>query len=1078
MGARAALIRGRALGLLREFAGATGELVPAVAPLEDLAELVCGLSAFDDPSLDPQVNGELNTTIGSIRLRPGMPPTRRRFVIAHELGHWALENAEASFWQDDDRTIDERPSAELEREGDVLRAYNTRERHEQEANLFALELLIPAPQLWAAITSGADWSVHELAQRFGVSDDALMSQLINISCFEPVAAFDNTPSAGRSLQPSDDQQRAVEAPLPTLVVAGPGTGKTRSIVAKYLQLVEAGVDPADILALTFGNKAAEEMRSRIVDALLRTRPELAGRVEISTFHAWGLNFLRIYGPHIGLPLDIKLADKAAVLTLLARRIEALPLEQYKMPHQPTFYLSDVVGFVNRAKDELCTPERYRELAEAQAMQLAAETGAETAGKTTKKAEEKRQKAERDSHRLRELGAIYAAYETILRDEGVLDFGDLVMRSVELLRLPDVAAEMQARYHTILVDEFQDINYAMGELVRLLDGGRGCVWAVGDPWQSIFRFRGASSAALDTFPAAYPGARSVSLQANYRSFQPILDAAQAIMAPDPAAARPPSTAVRGMGGAAPVAEWVAPDEAAEIAAIAHDIVRRVGGRALRRAPCARRKSRRLQRRSGAPATRLCVRRPRWADHAVLCRTKEQVADVSAALEAHGVPIEATSELFEREEIKDALAVVASVRRVDSAAMLRLLAAGEYAVPRDDLELLIRVAAANGKALARAARDAELTAQLSAVAQECIHGLIQTIEALVREGDAWHVLTRYLFAFSRKMRVRLTRAAWGDRIARRELAALGQLIVTARSFVGQAPPAARGAPAFIAYLRLLLEVDEGTRAEFGEAGDAVRVMTVHKAKGLQFSSVYVPVLREGGFPTKKRGSVIPALPAMMHSAPDDETREERYLLYVAMTRAEDRLVLSRSASAKGKPVARTPLLVGAGEVPPWPMRHVTSPQCRVHRNDARLMLAPALKLPLSSSSIETYGQCPRRFLYQYGYQLYDDVSPYLRMHQTIRDAARRLGELAQSGQLPPDEQALNDLVYGIFAGHELAEVVYTDEYFREAYGQARELWNELRNGSITAADIQSRVMLQRPDAPIAVTVDRVDHGPSDP
>ena len=117
---------------------------------------------FPDPALDRRINGELNVYIGTIRLRPGMQPARRRFVVAHELGHWALEGASTSFWEDDDHTVDERPGGDLEREGNVLRAYNTRERHEQEANLFALELLIPATALWHTVTNDAAWTVDDL----------------------------------------------------------------------------------------------------------------------------------------------------------------------------------------------------------------------------------------------------------------------------------------------------------------------------------------------------------------------------------------------------------------------------------------------------------------------------------------------------------------------------------------------------------------------------------------------------------------------------------------------------------------------------------------------------------------------------------------------------------------------------------------------------------------------------------------------------------------------------------------------------------------------------------------------------
>src|SRR5262249_3763858 len=128
--------------------------------------------------------------------------------------------------------------------------------------------------------------------------------------------------------------------------------------------------------------------------------------------------------------------------------------------------------------------------------------------------------------------IYARYEEILREEKVLDYGDLIVQSVQALKIPVVAAAIHAQHQYILVDEFQDINYASGELVRLIDGGRGRVWAVGDPWQSIYRFPGASPANLQEFTAVYPNVAVCDLQLNYRSAQSILDSSHALMMPDP------------------------------------------------------------------------------------------------------------------------------------------------------------------------------------------------------------------------------------------------------------------------------------------------------------------------------------------------------------------------------------------------------------------------------------------------------------------------------------------------------------------------------------------------------------------
>ena len=137
-----------------------------------------------------------------------------------------------------------------------------------------------------------------------------------------------------------------------------------------------------------------------------------------------------------------------------------------------------------------------------------------------------------------------------------------------------------------------------------------------------------------------------------------------------------------------------------------------------------------------------------------------------------------------------------------------------------------------------------------------------------------------------------------------------------------------------------------------------------------------------------------------------------------------------------------------------------------------------MPVPASSLDTYEKCPRRYLYQYGYQLYDDVSPYLRMHQAIRDAVAELTLLARDGALPPDRQALDDLLWRIFARRELEDVLYARDYFHEALGHVRQVWNDLRAGAIPVADVDRTFVLQRPTGAIAVHVDRIEQAPTGP
>lgn len=1062
------------------YATELGREAPLPLDVHDLAEQVHLLSAFPDPTLDPRIDGELNPALESIRLRPGLPLSRERFIVAHELGHYVLEGA-AEIAQDDAATLDERASGEDQPEDGVARVYNTRERREQEANLFALELLIPADVLTELVRQ-PDWTVADLAEAFGVSTDAIRTQLIAVCCLEPVADASPAFESAAAFAPDPDQLAAVAAPLPTLVVAGPGTGKTRSIVAKYVALVEQGVDPAAILALTFSNKAAEELRTRIIRALSVTRPGLAGRVEVWTFHAWGLDFLKSYGRHVGLPLDLRLAPPGDLYALLLRRITELPLQHYKMLHQPGFYLPAIMGAISRAKDELCAPEEYRRLAEAEAERLIAAAGQEAAAKTEKKARDQRARAEQQAGRLRELAAIYAAYEAILQAEGVVDYGDLIMRAVAALRLPEVAREARERYQYILVDEFQDINYASGRLIALLDGGRGRVWAVGDPWQSIYRFRGASPANLAEFQSVYPGATTVSLTRNYRSRQTILDAAQALMTHDPlSTTRPPLQAQRRMTHAPVVLEWAAPDPTAEYAAIAHDILRRRGGGALRRVRCAHRHVHRRTRHPRIHAasrhvSRLPTRRPRWRDHAVLCRTHRQVGAVVAALEAHGVPVDGGGKLFDDPAVKDVLAICAVAQASAAPALLRALTTADFCVPLDDLHELARLARAERRSLTRVCADTTLLDTISPAGRAALQRLRRVRESLAGEGDAWRVLTRYLFDLSPAMRRRIARAATGDAEERRALANLGQLTILARSFVRQSPPDQRDAGAFVTYARLLIEAEQvPAAAPLPANADAVRVLTAHTAKGLEFPCVYVPGLQQDVFPARNRGSVIPPLPGLVHGASDadpENLQDERYLLYVAMTRARDRLVMSRAVNQNDKAVSRSVLLP---ESPPWPRRSLPSARrCRPLRREQRLTGLQSEPV-VSANSLETYERCPRQYLYQYGYQLFDDLSAYLRMHGVIHAAVDQLRELAQADALPATEAELRELLRSFFKRSRLDDAPYHDDYLAEAFAQVALAWQQLRAAMDHDVALRRHLLIDRPHGRVTVRIDAIEqHG----
>ncbi len=309
------------------------------------------------------------------------------------------------------------------------------------------------------------------------------------------------------------QRKAVthgEGPL--LIVAGAGTGKTTAITRRIAWLIaEKRARPSEILALTFTDRAALEMTER-VDRLV---PYGHNDAQIATFHAFGDRLLREHALEVGLSDRSSVLSRSEQIILLREHLFELPLDRYRPLGNPGRFLSALVTLISRARDEDIGPAEYlAAAAELEARAAAAPQDAALA---------------EDAASQRELANLYDAYERLMRAGDRFDFGDQVSLALRLLREhPAILAEQQSRFRYILVDEFQDTNHAQFEMVRLLAAPRGNVTVVGDDDQSIYRFRGAALGNILGFRAAYPKAASVVLVDNFRSRQPILDAAHRLI----------------------------------------------------------------------------------------------------------------------------------------------------------------------------------------------------------------------------------------------------------------------------------------------------------------------------------------------------------------------------------------------------------------------------------------------------------------------------------------------------------------------------------------------------------------------
>ncbi|MGH2398116.1 MAG: ATP-dependent helicase, partial [bacterium] len=296
---------------------------------------------------------------------------------------------------------------------------------------------------------------------------------------------------------------------PLLIVAGAGTGKTAVITRRIAWLIATKrVRPSEILALTFTEKAATEMEER-VDFLV---PYGYTDVWISTFHAFGDRALRDHALEMGLTPDFRVLSRPEQVIFFRERLFEFPLEYYRPLGDPTRYIEALIALFSRAKDEDTSPAEYLAYAEDVVRQAEA-------------APDNRELGDRARQQL-EVARTYVRYQELLAQEGLVDFGDLITLTLRLFRdRPQVLRAYQERFKHILVDEFQDTNYAQFQMVRLLAGGSAPdITVVGDDDQSIYKFRGAAISNILTFLDVYPEPTQVVLTVNYRSHQAILDPA--------------------------------------------------------------------------------------------------------------------------------------------------------------------------------------------------------------------------------------------------------------------------------------------------------------------------------------------------------------------------------------------------------------------------------------------------------------------------------------------------------------------------------------------------------------------------
>ena len=697
---------------------------------------------------------------------------------------------------------------------------------------------------------------------------------------------------------------------PLLIVAGAGTGKTTVLTRRIAHLITTKkARPEEILALTFTEKAAREMSER-VDQLV---PYGYTESFIATFHAFGDRMLREHCFAASLPADFRVLSRADEIVFLRERLFSLPLARFRPLGDPGRHLSTLIEFTSRAKDEDVAPEEIRAFALEQLERVKDAGGDEAA-------------AEREQALdLIEAAEFFKAQQEALSAAALVDFGDQIHLTLQLLRRrPDVAIGLRKRFRYILVDEFQDTNHAQLELIRLIAGeGHPNITVVGDDDQAIYRWRGAAPANLIHFLDLYPQATRVVLRQNYRSTQEVLDTAYRLITYNNPHRLEAMTGldkrlVAERGPGKNVVHWRFPSASTEADAVAKAIEE-------------------FQSDQSVPLSEM----------AILVRTNADADPFLRALNMRGIPhrFSGGAGLFERPEVRSLIAFLRLVASPDDSVSAWALAFSEiYSFDPVDLSRLSRYASRKTRPLLEVFRELEGNEDLASIkgpSREAAKRFVSDLErgvrsmAMKRTGEA-------LYEFLKESGYLARLAAVASSKDERKVANIARFFEIVRGFSLVAENDT--IPAFVARFDLLREAGEDPAAIEVQEGDAVNIMTVHKAKGLEFRAVFLASCVDQKFPLRRRSDPLP-LPARLLksdiSPGDAHLMEERRLFYVGMTRAKDDLILT-SADDYGAGATRkvSRFVVEALDLP--------SPKTRVARSSPLETIAAVAPVPTSLES----------------------------------------------------------------------------------------------------------------------------------
>jgi superfamily I DNA/RNA helicase/RecB family exonuclease len=814
----------------------------------------------------------------------------------------------------------------------------------------------------------------------------------------------------RAIELDEHQREAIEhVNGPVLVIAGAGTGKTTVLTKRIAHLVREGhARPDEILAVTYTKNAAQEMRQRVEEELRGTN--LSG-LQLATFHEYCNTLLINNGKKFGV------LDEKDLWIYLRRRIRELNLNYFVKAASLGKFFDDLLTFFRHCHDELVSPEKYEEYVQK------LERGELAVPRVSRSKEADRLSDEEVIGRCREISGVFTTVERMLVEDGLGTFSHMITNAYQLLQQDsELASRSKARF--ILVDEFQDVNFAQVKVLQKLAGEERNVFAVGDPDQAIYRFRGASSAAFVLFQRHFPGANLIKLEKNRRSLSPVLNCAFALISKNP-------NVFDSRHGSTPAYQR-------SVLISAREEESALAGNRLPSAPVEVVPLDAKDTEAGELITKLIdIRRKsrcKWSDCAVLYRTHVNRDQLAAELARQGIPFTIENmDVMDTPEARDLFACLgAVVSDADGASLFRLAALPQFAVGPGKINP--DTLRSGIKALPR---DAGTTAMASVLTQieggpavlETVRRTRADIARINAKGRAAVDILVRNFSLNRDSRPLKAVLAFVSEWEKKSITKTGEL--------GE----------LLDYLEYFREAG-GVIPLSSNDEDAVRLMTAHSAKGLEFPHVFIIRANSNSFPASYKEPLI-EFPRELHdpgsiAQGDDKElnqQEERRLFYVAMTRARDSLTIyAKKGTGKTDPTPAGFLrdLLKDSSLRRWLLQGVprgfqtdmfaeAAAPVTMTRTNEWLAMPPAADLHsrLSASAVQTYETCPLQFKLEREWRIPNEVPAAMQYGAVIHRILRAHYDSVRLERPIADE----DLIQ--FFRDDLAQAGIQDHYQHELY-----------------------------------------------